>query len=177
MLEIPLDKELTANCLVETGTKLEELILAAMVDYSLNRVQLPLWLQQSLIKWFRMVWFTLGHSGQRTYVKCAEAAWNNKGGGVVHLKSPAFFFFLSKIVMGKKIVDASDLNSDVEDLILVVDSVAQHSVLVTGWLGRGALDYNTTGSFIALKMIAKFSKIVEKSRQKRNRCSQNIKFM
>ena len=31
VLEIPLDKELTANCLVETHTKLEELILAVMV--------------------------------------------------------------------------------------------------------------------------------------------------
>ena len=41
MLEIPLDKELTANFLVETRTKLEELILAAMVDYVLNRVQRP----------------------------------------------------------------------------------------------------------------------------------------
>ena len=33
VLEIPLDKELTANCLVETRTKLEELIPAAMVKY------------------------------------------------------------------------------------------------------------------------------------------------
>ena len=38
-----------------------------------------------------MVWFVLGHSGQRTSVKCAEAAWNYKSGGVVHLKSPAGF--------------------------------------------------------------------------------------
>ena len=64
VLEIPLDKELTANCLMETHTKLEELIVAAMVDYGLNRVQRPLWLQQYLIEWFLMVWFTLGHSGQ-----------------------------------------------------------------------------------------------------------------
>ena len=29
--------------------------------------------------WFLMVWFVLGHSGQRTSsVKCAEAAWNYK---------------------------------------------------------------------------------------------------
>ena len=48
VLEIPLDKELTAKCLVGTRTKLEELIPAAMVKYALNRVQLPLWLQQSL---------------------------------------------------------------------------------------------------------------------------------
>ena len=53
---IPFDKELIDG-LVETRTKLEELILAAMVDYGLNRVQRPMWLQQSLIKWFLMVWF------------------------------------------------------------------------------------------------------------------------
>ena len=41
VLEIPLDKEFTANCLVETHTKLYELMPAAMVKYSLNRVQLP----------------------------------------------------------------------------------------------------------------------------------------
>ena len=40
-----LDKEPTADCLVETRKKLKELILAAMVKYGLNRVQLPLWLQ------------------------------------------------------------------------------------------------------------------------------------
>ena len=36
---------------------------------------------------------TLGHSGQQTSVKCAEAVWNDKAVGVVHLKSPAFLFF------------------------------------------------------------------------------------
>ena len=41
VLEIPLDKELTGNCLVETCTKLEELILAAMIKYGLNRIKLP----------------------------------------------------------------------------------------------------------------------------------------
>ena len=59
VLEIPLDKELTANCLVETRTKLEELIPAALVKYGLNRVQLPLWLQQSLINgfsWYGLSW-------------------------------------------------------------------------------------------------------------------------
>ena len=35
------------------------------------------------------MWFVLGHSGQRKSVKCAEAAWNYKAGGIVHLKSPA----------------------------------------------------------------------------------------
>ena len=92
VLEIPLDKELTSNCLIETHTKLEELILAAMVKYGMNRVRLPLWLKQSLINGseFLMVWFVLGHSGQRTSVKCAEVAWNYKAGGIVHLKSPAF---------------------------------------------------------------------------------------
>ena len=41
-IEIPLDKELTAKCLIETHTKLKGLIPAAMVKYGLNRVQLPL---------------------------------------------------------------------------------------------------------------------------------------
>ena len=52
VLEIPLDKELTANCLVETRTKLKEVIPAAMVKYGLNGKQLPLWLQQYLINGF-----------------------------------------------------------------------------------------------------------------------------
>ena len=39
-----------------------------------------------------MVWFVLGHSGQRTSVKCAEATWNYKAGGIMHWKSPAVFF-------------------------------------------------------------------------------------
>ena len=38
VLEIPLDKELIANCLIETHTKLEEVILTAIVKYGLNRV-------------------------------------------------------------------------------------------------------------------------------------------
>ena len=92
VLEFLLGKELAANHLVETPTKCEELIPAAMVDYGLSRVQRNLRLQQPLIKWFIMIWFILGHSGQRTSVKCAEAAWNNKAGGAVHLKSLAFFF-------------------------------------------------------------------------------------
>ena len=41
VLEILLDKELMANCLVKTCKKLEELLRAAMVKYDLNRVQLP----------------------------------------------------------------------------------------------------------------------------------------
>ena len=49
VLEIPVDKEFTAYCIVKTCTKIEELIPATMVKYGLNRVQLPLWLQQSLI--------------------------------------------------------------------------------------------------------------------------------
>ena len=40
----------------------------------------------SWITLFFMVWFVLGHSGQRTSVKCAEAAWNYKAGGIVHLR-------------------------------------------------------------------------------------------
>ena len=61
-----------------------------MVKYGLNRVQLPMWLKQSLFNgfsWYGLSWA----SGQRTSVKCAEAAWNYKAGGVVHLKSPAVF--------------------------------------------------------------------------------------
>ena len=60
VLEIPLEKELTANCLVETRTKLEELIPAAMVEYGLNRVQFPL--KQSLINgfsWYGLSWATV----------------------------------------------------------------------------------------------------------------------
>ena len=60
VLEIPLDKELPANCLIETCTKLEEVIPAAMIKYGLYRVQLPLWLQQSLINgfswWYGLSW-------------------------------------------------------------------------------------------------------------------------
>ena len=59
VLEIPLDKELAANYLVKTHTKPEELIPAAMVKYGLNRVQLPLWLQQSLFNgfsWYDLSW-------------------------------------------------------------------------------------------------------------------------
>ena len=59
VLEIPLDKELTANCLVETRMKFEELIPAAMVKYGLKRVQLPAWLQQSLVNgfsWYGLSW-------------------------------------------------------------------------------------------------------------------------
>ena len=41
VLEITLDKEPTANCLAETHTKLEELILARIAECGLNRVQLP----------------------------------------------------------------------------------------------------------------------------------------
>ena len=54
MFGIPLDKELTANCLVETCTKLEELVPAAMVKHDLIRVQLPLWLQLSLFNGFSL---------------------------------------------------------------------------------------------------------------------------
>ena len=58
VLEIPLDKKRTANCFVETRTKLE-LIPVAMIRYGLTRVQLLLWLQQSLfngISWNGVSW-------------------------------------------------------------------------------------------------------------------------
>ena len=93
MLEIPLDKELTANCLVETFMKLEELIPAAMVDYGMIRVQFALWLYQSLlIVSHGMV--CLGPQWSAKICKCAETMWNYKVMGVVYLKSPAFFFFI-----------------------------------------------------------------------------------
>ena len=50
-------------------TKFEELIPAAMVDYGQNRVQLALWLQQSLNNGFSWCGLSLGHSGQRTSKK------------------------------------------------------------------------------------------------------------
>ena len=77
MLEIPLGKQLTANFLIETCTKLKELNPAAIVKCGLTRVQLPLWLPQSLM-WYFIGWYVLGHSGQRASVKSAEAAWNYK---------------------------------------------------------------------------------------------------
>ena len=43
VLEIPLDKELTVNCLIKTCMKLKELILAAMVLCGLIRVAHPPW--------------------------------------------------------------------------------------------------------------------------------------
>ena len=52
-LEIPLDKEVTANRLVETCTKLQELVLAVEVKCRLTSVQLPWQLQQSLKTVFR----------------------------------------------------------------------------------------------------------------------------
>ena len=87
VLEIPF----TANCLVETRTKLEELIPSELVKYGLNRVQLPLWLQQSLFNGFS--WYGLS-CGPQWSAKCAEAEWNYKGGRIVHFKLPAFFLIL-----------------------------------------------------------------------------------
>ena len=72
VLEISLDKELTANCLLGTRTKPEEPMQAMTIKYGMTRVQLPLWLQQ----WYLMEWYVLCHSSQQTSVKCAEAAWN-----------------------------------------------------------------------------------------------------
>ena len=63
VLEIPWDKELTANCLVETRTKLEELIQAAMVAIWFKKgTTAPLRLQQSLMhgfSWFGLSWVTV----------------------------------------------------------------------------------------------------------------------
>ena len=101
VLEIPLDKQLTANFLVETCTKLKELILVAMVEYGLNRVRLPLWLQQSLINGFSWYSLSFGHNCQRTSVKCAEAAWNYKAGGEVHWNCFLFKFSYHYWIMQK----------------------------------------------------------------------------
>ena len=49
-------------------------------------------------EWFLMVWFVFGHSGQRTSVKCAEAAWNYKVRGRSALKITCFFFFFLKFI-------------------------------------------------------------------------------
>ena len=48
---------LTSNYLIETRMNLEELIPAAIVKYGLNRVQLPLWLQQQslILSWAKVV--------------------------------------------------------------------------------------------------------------------------
>ena len=77
LLKIPLNKELTANFIIETGVrKLEELIPTVMV--------LKIWADldtapQNSPYWYFMEWYILGHSGtgQQT-VKCAETTWNNK---------------------------------------------------------------------------------------------------
>ena len=72
VLEISLNKELTTNC-----TELEELILAVLIEFGPNRVQLPLWLQQSLINCFLLYGLSvLSHNDQRTSAKCAETMWN-----------------------------------------------------------------------------------------------------
>ena len=108
VLEIPLDKELTANCLVETRTKLKELIPGVMVKYGLTRVQFYLWLQQSLINgisWNGMSWAIV-------VMNICKVCWSRvelqSQEGIVHLKSPvflwlveitsAYFFFWSPIL-------------------------------------------------------------------------------
>ena len=50
VLEIPSDKEPATNCFVETRTKLEELIQAAMVEYGLIGYS---------SSWYIMVWSSL----------------------------------------------------------------------------------------------------------------------
>ena len=48
-----------------------------------------------------------GCSGQRTSVKCVEAARNYKAVGVVHLKSPAFYFFKKQTNKQKQIIETT----------------------------------------------------------------------
>ena len=76
MLEIALDKYLTDNCLVETRTKLELRVPAAVVKCGLTWVQLPLRLQSLIngISWNGMSWVIL--ISENLYIKCTEAGWN-----------------------------------------------------------------------------------------------------
>ena len=60
MLEVPLDKELTANCLVETRTKLEELISAVMVKLWSEEDTTPLVVAAVPDLWYLMIWFVFG---------------------------------------------------------------------------------------------------------------------
>ena len=52
-------------------------------------------------------------------MKCAVATWNYKSGGIVHLKSPAFFFFFSTayLMLGRI---KSRLQKNVRAIIKVV---------------------------------------------------------
>ena len=79
VLEIPLDKELNANCLLETRTKLGELIPAAMVDYGLKMVSHDMvnFGPQKSANFFKVCW------GRVEY----------QAGGGVHLNLRFFFFF------------------------------------------------------------------------------------
>ena len=68
----------------------EELIPAVMVEYGLNRVQLPLWLQQSLIygfSWYGLSWASVPRPRRIT-----------ESGGIVPLKITCVFFFFFKIL-------------------------------------------------------------------------------
>ena len=83
---------LEISSLLIVSWKLEELIPSAMVDNGLNNmVHFPLCLQQCLINGFSWYDLSLDHNGQQTSVKWAEAMWNNKAEGIVHLKSSVFF--------------------------------------------------------------------------------------
>ena len=87
-----LDKKLTANFLVETRTKLEELTPNSMVEYGVNRVQLSVWLQQSLI----MVSHGMVCLGPQWSANICEVCWGLvklQSQGIVHLDSSVFFFF------------------------------------------------------------------------------------
>ena len=62
MLEIPLDTEITVNCLSETHMKVEELILAAMVLCGLIREPHFSGLQRSQYDgfiWYGITWATV----------------------------------------------------------------------------------------------------------------------
>ena len=73
-----------------------------MVKYGLNRVQLPLWLQQSLINgfsWYSLSWAMVVSE----HLLCVMRPHGIiKSGGIVHLKSPAFFFFFFYMIFARQ---------------------------------------------------------------------------
>ena len=94
VVEIPLVKELTANCLVETRTNLEELVPAAMVKYGLNREQLP-------CGW-RSPWLMVSHGmvclGPRWSANICKVCWGrvelqSRGHSALKITCVFFFFF------------------------------------------------------------------------------------
>ena len=74
---------------METRTKLEELIPAAMNGYSTMPLVVAAVPNYMVPDGIVCLWAIVV---SEEIVKCAEAAWKYKTGGVVHLKSPAGLF-------------------------------------------------------------------------------------